>query len=239
MRRVRHSQRSRLRLRIARNSPHAMPISAIVTPHLKVANFSAKLATFRCRASAGLARGACKVRSGCKSSVATISGWTTNPRKAVQPTKHNTRQAKSREARNATFAPSCFAAFAPLRAFVIQTITAASRVSLLLAGRRLAQVALIVQPQLGRLAQFHRVQVESALAGRLWLLHRDAVRVGVGVLADAGHLPGDLQTRRAAGDLEAVILHLVRHVERRPAADGGELIRPLSPTKLPTETSVA
>lgn len=39
------------------------------------------------------------------------------------------------------------------------------------------------------------MEIDAPLLGWLVLLHRDAVGLGVGILADAGYLPGDLQPR--------------------------------------------
>ena len=53
-----------------------------------------------------------------------------------------------------------------------------------------AVVALVVQAELCRFTQLRGMQIETALVGRLLLLDWDAVGVGVGILADAGHHPG-------------------------------------------------
>jgi hypothetical protein len=50
------------------------------------------------------------------------------------------------------------------------------------------------------------MDIDASLLGRLVLLHRDAVGLGVGIVADASYLPGDLQPRLTAADLEAVVL---------------------------------
>lgn len=64
-----------------------------------------------------------------------------------------------------------------------------------------------------RLAKGGRAEVGTALAWGLVRLHHDAMRLGIGVVADTGHLPRDLQTRRAACDLKAVVLDLLGDVE--------------------------
>lgn len=49
--------------------------------------------------------------------------------------------------------------------------------------------------------------------------------IGIRVLADAGHLPGDLHSWRTASDLEVVTGNLFSDVEARPrSADGCEEI---------------
>ena len=77
---------------------------------------------------------------------------------------------------------------------------------------------------LGRLAEDLGIQVAPALAVRLHFFHRDAVRLRVGIVPHAGHLPGHLEPGLAAGDLERVAGHLSRHEHLGEAADAGELI---------------
>jgi len=48
--------------------------------------------------------------------------------------------------------------------------------------------------------------------------------LGPGVVANAGDLPGNFHPGASTGDLEAVILNLLRDVNRSSPADGGELI---------------
>jgi len=48
--------------------------------------------------------------------------------------------------------------------------------------------------------------------------------VGEGILTNTGDLPRDLHARLAAGDLESIAGNLARDVDRREAADAGELI---------------
>ena len=71
-----------------------------------------------------------------------------------------------------------------------------------------------------------RREVAALLARRLGQLHPDRVRPRVAVLADAGHLPGDLRARLRADD-EAVAADLLpdagTRIPRLPS-DRGELV---------------
>ena len=49
-----------------------------------------------------------------------------------------------------------------------------------------------------------RLQVLAALVCRLMHLNGGAMHIGIGVMANAGHLPGDLRVGLTAGDLKAV-----------------------------------
>src|SRR5262245_39313534 len=57
---------------------------------------------------------------------------------------------------------------------------------------RLRVVPVVVDAVLGWPAVLARVEVQAAIVGLLFLLDREAVGVGEGVLPDAGDLPGDL-----------------------------------------------
>ena len=48
--------------------------------------------------------------------------------------------------------------------------------------------------------------------------------LGIGIVADTGHLPRNLQTRRAACDLEAVVLDLLGDVEGRKSTNRRQLV---------------
>src|SRR5260370_1426360 len=61
---------------------------------------------------------------------------------------------------------------------------------------------------LGGLPLLDGVEVGAALVGGLVLLDRNAVRVGEGVVADAGHLPGNLHAGLVGADGEAVVRDL-------------------------------
>lgn len=50
------------------------------------------------------------------------------------------------------------------------------------------------------------------------------MRVGIGVLANAGDLPRDFHARLATRDLEAIVLDFLSDVDRRESSDRGELI---------------
>jgi hypothetical protein len=71
-----------------------------------------------------------------------------------------------------------------------------------------------VQAPLLRLVVLSRAEVGAALVFGLVLLDRDAMRVGPGLLADAGHLPGDLHPWLAASDREAIAVDLLKVVVR-------------------------
>src|SRR6266487_5124096 len=78
---------------------------------------------------------------------------------------------------------------------------------------------LVVNPFGLRLAVLGGIKVLALLVGAFVLLHRDAVGVCVGVLADSRHLPRHFQPRCPARDLELVTLDLLGHVQvgSRPA----------------------
>lgn len=60
------------------------------------------------------------------------------------------------------------------------------------------------------------VEAVAALVAGLLDLGLDAVVVGVGVLADARHLPGDLDVRPVRLDDEAATFDLLEHPRPRP-----------------------
>jgi len=68
------------------------------------------------------------------------------------------------------------------------------------------------------------VQVVAAVSGSLFGLDRNVVRVGERILANAGHLPGNLHVRFVRLDDEAMIRNLVRHDRLRELSDHCELI---------------
>src|SRR4051794_13784472 len=57
------------------------------------------------------------------------------------------------------------------------------------------------------------VQVGALLRGWLGLFDLDQVGIGIGVLADAGDLPGDLRSGLAARDREPVAGHFLGDVQ--------------------------
>ena len=68
------------------------------------------------------------------------------------------------------------------------------------------------------------LQIPAAIFALLFPFHLDAMRVGIGIVADAGQLPGDSRMRPPAGDLKAAGLNLPRNVVARPgSADGHQL----------------
>ena len=56
------------------------------------------------------------------------------------------------------------------------------------------------------------------------LLDGYSIFVGVGVLPDAGYLPGDFHAGLSAGNLETLIRYLFRNVNRCKTTNAGELI---------------
>jgi len=56
-----------------------------------------------------------------------------------------------------------------------------------------------------RFSEEFRVQVLALFCERLFLLHRNAVGVGVGVVADAGYLPRDFNARLAGANYKPVV----------------------------------
>ena len=69
------------------------------------------------------------------------------------------------------------------------------------------------QRRVVRLSVAFREDIRAARVGRLVLFDGNAIRLGVRIMADAGHLPGDLHAWRAAGDAEAVILDLLGDIQ--------------------------
>ena len=69
------------------------------------------------------------------------------------------------------------------------------------------------------------MQIGSALVPFV-LFYRDTVGVGIRIMPDSGHLPGDLAARFAAGNLEAIVGDLLVNVQNMLSrgADGCELI---------------
>ena len=79
------------------------------------------------------------------------------------------------------------------------------------------------------LAKGVRMQVVSALCQRLFLLHRTAVGVGIGIVANSCHLPGGLSPGVPAGDFEMISTNFLGNVEvwtRR--SDRSELVTKVS-----------
>src|SRR5580704_6851336 len=72
---------------------------------------------------------------------------------------------------------------------------------------------------LGLRSEQFGMQVMPLLLRRLFYFHLDAVGVGVGVVANARHLPGDFYSRLAGLDGEAVAADLLRHDGLRELAD--------------------
>jgi hypothetical protein len=72
------------------------------------------------------------------------------------------------------------------------------------------------------------VQIAPTICGCLQDLRRDPVGFRPGVFADPCHLPRDLKPSVTTGDLEAIFIDLLRDIDRREAADTGELITELS-----------
>src|SRR5579864_6633300 len=67
-----------------------------------------------------------------------------------------------------------------------------------------------------RLAEKLRMNVRAALASFFRRFDHERVRLGKGVLANAGNLPGDFHSGRAAGNLELVVGDFLSDVEVRP-----------------------
>src|SRR5450631_1101087 len=74
-----------------------------------------------------------------------------------------------------------------------------------------------------RAIQF-RVEIVAPLALGLLHLHWNAMGVGPGILANAGHLPGHFHPGFAAGYLELVVRHFLGNVHRSEAANGRKLV---------------
>lgn len=75
-----------------------------------------------------------------------------------------------------------------------------------------------------RLIECRRVQEMAALSRGLLLFDRNTMLVGEGVLAHAGHLPGDFDVRLVCPDREAVALDFAGHDRLRELADDRELV---------------
>ncbi len=78
------------------------------------------------------------------------------------------------------------------------------------------------------------MEEEPALGRGLLLLDRDPVRLGEGILADAGHLPRDLSRGDLGLDHEAVALDAAHDPDARPGAvaDHGELVAEVAVERL-------
>src|SRR2546427_4303800 len=62
---------------------------------------------------------------------------------------------------------------------------------------------------LNRLAEKLRVQISAAFGAHFVLLNHDTVRIGESILANAGDLPGDLDSRFVGLDREVTLIHLL------------------------------
>lgn len=58
-----------------------------------------------------------------------------------------------------------------------------------------------------------KMQVVTPVLQRLVFLHSDAVRIRIGIVAEASHLPGYLAARLATSDLEAIAGNLIRDMQ--------------------------
>src|SRR5579871_4549203 len=70
-----------------------------------------------------------------------------------------------------------------------------------------------IHAQALRQAQFCRVQVFAALLLRFLRLDFQGMGSGIGILADAGHLPAHFHAGPASGDLEAVVGYLLGNIK--------------------------
>src|SRR5579862_994179 len=90
---------------------------------------------------------------------------------------------------------------------------------------RRAQPLVGFDRQLGPCSEQFRVQVAPLLLRRLFHFGRNAVCVGIGVMTDARHLPGNFTSRLSAGNLELVVGYFLCNIEIRPGrADRCKLI---------------
>src|SRR5439155_21789693 len=64
----------------------------------------------------------------------------------------------------------------------------------------------------------------SLFAFRLFGFHRNAMLIGIGIMANTGDLPGHFQCRPSAADTKVVSGNFACHVDRRVSADAGELV---------------
>src|SRR5262245_61907365 len=64
-----------------------------------------------------------------------------------------------------------------------------------------------------------RMQVRAAFFGWFHFFHGDAVMLCIGIVADAGQLPGNFHSWLAPRNFEAIPTHLPRNIDGRKSAD--------------------
>ena len=85
--------------------------------------------------------------------------------------------------------------------------------------------AFIVDSHRLGLAVLDRVEILARLISSLLYFWNDRMRVRKGIVADAGHLPGDFPARRASGNLEAIVRDFTCDIEiRSGCADRRQLV---------------
>ena len=99
-------------------------------------------------------------------------------------------------------------------------------------GARGSAVSHAVQALFGGLAPGLGIEIRPRSAFRLLLLDRDPMRFGPGVVADAGHLPGDLGAAAPPRIRKRLPSTFARDPERRPAAERRELVAEVAVERL-------
>src|SRR5689334_3965708 len=92
------------------------------------------------------------------------------------------------------------------------------------AGRTVFMLAGVVCAAGGGLAVALRIEISALLPGGLDLFDRDAVLLGIGIVADARHHPGHLDVGLIGLDGKLVALDFAGHNGLGELADGGELV---------------
>lgn len=68
------------------------------------------------------------------------------------------------------------------------------------------------------------MEIATLFLQRLLFLHRDGVRFGVGIPANAGYLPGDFHVRLVGANHEAILLYLRSDDGPSELSEYGELV---------------
>jgi len=123
--------------------------------------------------------------------------------------------------------PRGISSFGPVPGVVVRQLIRRKRrdaSSLLAPGKGFPDYGSLRSPRRGSVPQSSATQGSLR---QLLLLRLHRIRLGVGILPNSGHHPGDLQARRSSADLEPVVVDLFGDVDRCESTDTGELIAEL------------